>query len=267
MITKGRYTNVKKTHPRYFLDLFREIVRTNFKLRYNDSFLGFIWVLLKPLVTFAVLYVVFSKFRGNTEIPNYPIYLLLGVIIYTFFNEGFFLGMKSLLEKVQVILKVNFPREIVILSSLFVSLINLGINLLVLAVISFLSPINTNPLALFYFLLVMGITLLSITAISFFTSIYVVRFRDLDHVSQLVFQLLFYATPVFYPLSVLPQSLQTILSYNPLYIIIQASRNALLLGQVTFLNEILLIFLVSMLIASLGYIYFKSKIRKIAEYF
>jgi ABC-2 type transport system permease protein len=270
--TRGKYINIKKRQKNFYFDLLFELVRTNFKLRYNDSFLGFIWVILKPLLTFLVLFVVFSSFRASSTIPNYPIYLLLGVILYTFFNEGILLGLKSLLEKSSIILKINFPREIAVISSLSMAIINLVINLFILLLISFFSPITVTLTSGLYFLFLCATFYLLIVGISYFASIMVVRFRDLDHITQLVMQLGFYATPIFYPLEIIPEYLGSIpirhiLSYNPIYIIIQAARDAIILGEITFVSEVTIILLVSIFLTITGYLFFKARIRKIAEYF
>ncbi|MBN2016425.1 ABC transporter permease [Candidatus Dojkabacteria bacterium] len=247
-------------------DLLVELVRTNFKLRYNNSFLGFIWVLLKPLMTFMVLYIVFSKFKGGW-VENYQMYLLLGIILYTFVNEGIIFGMNGILQIAHIILKVNFPREIALASSLIMAVINLTINLFILALFGLFNPVSPTLVTLGYFILIIGVIFALIYGISFFTSLILVNLRDLQHIAELIMQLLFYATPIFYPIESLPEYIQKIVKLNPLTVLIQAAREALIYGNIKYLNEVGLLLFVSILLFFLGSLYFKNNVKRIAEKF
>lgn len=247
-------------------DLLIELVRTNFKLRYNNSLLGFIWVLLKPLLTFVILYVVFSRFKGGW-VENYQMYLLLGIILYALVNEGIIFGMSGLLDTAHIILKVNFPREIALAASLIMAVINFTINLFILALFALFNPVSPNIVALLYFFSIVACTFFLVYGVSFFTSIILVKLRDLQHITELVMQLLFYATPIFYPLESLPQSIQGIVMLNPLAILIQAARQALIYGEVSYVNEILVLFVVSVVCLYSGGMYFKRNVKRIAEQF
>lgn len=247
-------------------DLLIELVRTNFKLRYNNSVLGFLWVLLKPLLTFLVLYFVFSYFRGGW-IENYQIYLLLGIIIYTFVNEGIVFGMNGILSTAHIILKVNFPREIALASSLIMAIINFAINLGVLFIFSLFNPIHPTLVSVLYFIAINVLVFVLIYGISFFSSIILVKLRDLEHIVTLVMQLLFYATPIFYPIDILPASMQKIVSLSPLTILIQAAREALIYGELVNLRSVGLLAVFSLIFLFLGSLYFKRNVKRIAERF
>lgn len=106
-------------NQKWQLDLLRELIRTSFKLRYNDSVLGFIWVILKPLLTFTVLFIVFSNFKSDVygSIETFQVYLLVGVVFYGYFSESILSGMDSLLGLAHIILKVQFPKQLAVLSS------------------------------------------------------------------------------------------------------------------------------------------------------
>jgi len=257
-LKKREFTNKK--------DLLIELVKTNFKLRYNNSLLGFIWVLLKPLMTFLVLFIVFSKFKGGW-VENYQMYLLLGIIIYTFVNEGIIYGMNGILQTAHIILKVNFPREIALSSSLIMSIINFVINIFILIIFSIFNPVDSTLLSLLYFLFIIIIIFLFTYGISFFTSIILVKLRDLEHITELVMQLLFYATPIFYPLDSMPESIQKVISLNPLTILIQAARETFIYGNIVNIRSILILFVIAIIIFFAGRIYFKQNIKKIAEKF
>ena len=247
-------------------DLLIELVRTNFKLRYNNSLLGFIWVLLKPFMTFLVLYAVFSRFKGGW-VENYQIYLLLGLVIYTFVNEGIIFGMNSILQTAHIILKVNFPREIALAASIIMAVINFVINLFIIAFFIIFNPVSTNVISILYFMLIYLTLLILVYTFSFFTSIVIVKLRDLQNITELFMQLLFYATPIFYPIDMLPQIVQEIVKLNPLTVLIQSAREALIYGNIIYLREIIIIFISSIIIFLIGRIFFKQNVKKIAEKF
>ena len=97
-----------------YIELLQEFIKTDFKLRYKNSVLGILWIILKPLATFSVIYTVWSNIM--TMDGNYKMELLLGIMLMSFFNEGVLMGLGSLLAKSNVILKIKFPREAVVVS-------------------------------------------------------------------------------------------------------------------------------------------------------
>src|SRR5260370_40168540 len=115
--------------------LLSELVRTDFKLRYQGSVLGYAWSLLRPLLIFVILYVVFVKFlKLGNGVPHYPIYLLLGIIIWNFFNEMTVQSLGSIVGRGDLIRKIRIPRWMIVFSSSISALINLGLNLIVVGV-------------------------------------------------------------------------------------------------------------------------------------
>jgi ABC-2 type transport system permease protein len=124
-----------------------ELVKTDFKLRYQGSFLGIVWSVLKPLLLFAVMYTVFVSFLKFTDgTPQYPIVLLLGISLWSFFTEATNVGMNSIVGRGDILRKINFPKYIIILSAMMSSLISLGINLVVVIIFALLSGISFTPL-------------------------------------------------------------------------------------------------------------------------
>ncbi|MBS7346767.1 MAG: ABC transporter permease, partial [Candidatus Sacchiramonaceae bacterium] len=115
--------------------LLYELVKTDFKLRYQGSFLGVLWSVLKPLMLFAVMYTVFVRFLKFTDgTPTYPIVLLLGISLWSFFTEATSVGMQSIVGRGDILRKINFPKYIIILSAMASSLISLSIYLLVVII-------------------------------------------------------------------------------------------------------------------------------------
>lgn len=185
--------------------LLRELVITDFKLRYQGSVLGYVWSLLKPLMLFAIMFVVFVHFlRFGAGIPHFAVSLLLGLVLWTFFTEATNQGMQAIVGRGDLIRKINFPKYIIIISATISALINLLLNLFVVFVFMIFDGVHfTWSLALF------PITLIVIYAFSlglaFFLAAAYVKYRDIAHLWEVFLQGLFYATPIIYPLQMVMQ--------------------------------------------------------------
>ncbi len=252
------------------IDLYKQFVKTIFKMRYKGSFLGFFWVLLKPFFMFLILFVIFSSTSGavgNITSEQYAVYLLAGLIIFTFFNEGITWGMGSIMERAGLIVKINFKREIVVISSLTMSLINFCINLLIIGIVAIVLNVDISLMALGYIFLICLTMFLGMYGISFFTSIWMVHVRDLTHIWELVSQLLFYASAVFFPVALIPEKYRFIVKYNPIAIFIESVRKALIYQDFVHIKFVLAALIGSIIIIFIGRRYFKKNILKIAEYF
>lgn len=247
------------------LDLLKEMVRTDFKMRYNGSVLGFLWVLIKPLVIFAILYIVFSFVfsRGDSF---FSLRLIIGLIIFTFFAEGTTHGVHALLSKAHIILKVKFPHELVIYSSIINSFITMVVSFLIFVIFWLITP---TPITWLWLLIPVYIVILAflIMGLSFYLSILSVRFRDLLSVWELFIQVLFYGSAVFYPISILPDSIQKYIWFNPLARIIFDFQKIVIDGQLTNFKPIMIIFFFSLLLFFSGRFYFKKSVVKVAEYY
>ncbi len=258
----------RNPYARNWFDLLVELVKTNFKLRYNSSFLGILWVLIKPYLTFTVLYVIWSKLGANT-LPHYQLYLLIGVIFYTYFNELIVFGQMSLLDRAGIILKVNFPRQIATISSLLSAVINLSINLILVLVIAAIQGVFPSPAGLLYMVFIILLIFIYALAIAFFTSIVTVRLRDLKNIIELAIFLLYWATPIFFVVnsSLADGITAKVLESNPLGILFNQVRavfnvygevNLPLMGVYLVIGLVLVVF---------GWYYFNHKVKQIAEYF
>ena len=134
---------------RYSTILLRELVITEFKLRYQGSVLGYLWSLLKPLFLFVILYFVFVNFlKIGSDIPNWPLALLFGIVLWNFFAEVTNNGLNAIVGRGDVIRKINFPKYVIVLSSSISALINLGLNLIVIGVFMIFSDVNLSWSAL-----------------------------------------------------------------------------------------------------------------------
>jgi ABC-2 type transport system permease protein len=252
------------------IDLYKQFVKTIFKMRYKGSILGFLWVLLKPVFMFVILFVVFSSVSGqvgNLTSRQYAVYLLSGLVVYTFFQEGITWGLNSIMERAGLIVKINFKREIVVISALTMALINFGINLLIIGVIGTVLGVQFSLLGIAYILLIGLVMFLGMYGIAFFMSIWMVYVRDLAHIMELVLQLMFYASAVFFPIELIPEQYQFIVRYNPIALYIQAVREALINNNIMNTKFVFLSLIIAILLIIIGNRYFKKKILKVAEHF
>lgn len=189
--------------------LLRELVVTDFKLRYQGSALGYLWSLLKPLMLFAIMYTVFIHFlRFGEGIPHFAVALLLGIVMWTFFIEATNQGMQAIVSRGDLLRKINFPKYILVISSTVSALINFLLNLAVVFVLMVVDGVDFGWSALLFPLTVLTLYSFAL-ALAFFLAAVNVRFRDIGHIWEVLLQAVFYATPIIYPL-------QMVLRYNDL---------------------------------------------------
>jgi ABC-2 type transport system permease protein len=217
-----------RSRYRYSVILLKELVKTDFKLRYQGSVLGYLWSLLRPLLLFVILYVVFVRFlKIGAGIPNYPQYLLLGIVFWNYFSEVTTGSVDTIVGKGELIRKINFPKYVIILAGSFSAFINLLLNFVVIGFFMYLGHIELHWSALWIIPLIAELFVFSL-AMAFFLSAVFVRFRDVLYIWEVIMQAAFYATPILYPLSLIPHQAAQVLLLNPMAQIIQDARHALI---------------------------------------
>ena len=202
----------------------RVIAASEFKLNYADSALGYLWSLIKPLALFSVLYMVFARlFKLTGGFENYPLYLLIGLVLWTFLIDATNLTMTSIVARGSLLRKLSFPRITVPLSVTVTAGITFCVNLVAIVAFIVWSRVTPRlewlllvPLLVELFLFVLGIGLILATLY--------VRFRDVGQVWDLGSQLMFYASPIIYPVALLPPKAKVIVFLNPFVQIMQDVR-------------------------------------------
>lgn len=209
---------------RYSAILLKQLVKTDFKLRYQGSFLGYLWSLFRPLALFVILYIVFARFlKFGGSIPHYPVYLLLGIVIWNYFAEVTSNSITAIVGKGDLIRKLNFPKYVIILAGSFSALINLLINSAVIGVFMVLTNVPFRAMLLLVPIFIVQLFIFSL-AMSFLLSALYVRLRDVNYIWEVIMQGAFYATPILYPLSLIPVSAAKVLMLSPIAQIIQDIR-------------------------------------------
>ena len=201
-----------KERYRYSFIVLKEMVRTDFKLRYQGSFLGIAWSVLKPLMLFCVMYVVFVKFLKFTDgTPTFPLVLLLGISLWNFFAEATNMGLTAIVGRGDILRKIHFPNYIIVVSATVGALISLAINMCVVLVFCIFNQVHFTRNVLWlplnfieFYALALGTALL-LAALN-------VYFRDMQHIWEVLMQVFFYATPIIYPLSLVTEK-----TNNPIF--------------------------------------------------
>jgi ABC-2 type transport system permease protein len=217
--------------PRRLWHLTRTLAGTDFKLRFFGSVLGYLWQLVRPLLLFGVLYVVFTEVvRLGSGVEYYPVALLLGIVLYSFVSEATSGALTSLVDRENLIRKIEFPRLAVPMASVMTALFNLGLNLVVVFVFLVAAGVDVRWSWLELPLLLAALVVFAAGLGLLLSSLYV-TLRDMRPIWDVVLQVMFYASPIFYPIDVVieeNQTLATLIMCNPFAVILQQARHALI---------------------------------------
>jgi ABC-2 type transport system permease protein len=206
----------------------RVIAGADFKLKYSGSALGYVWSVAKPLALFSMLYAVFGHIFHLGSISHYyPLSLLMGIVLFNFFSDATLLGMWSLVMRESLLRKLSFPRLIIPTSATLTAAITFGVNSIVVAIFIAWNGITPRltwllliPLLIELYVFILGIALL-------LSALYV-RLRDVSQVWELALQLIFYASPIIYPIGFLPPVVRKLAFINPMTQVLQDARAIIL---------------------------------------
>lgn len=198
------------------LELLYLIALTEFKRTYFGTALGYLWSICRPLLLFGVLLAVFTQaFKLGDDVPNYPVLLLMNIVLFGFFQESTGTAVASVVGQESIVRKTQFPRLVIPLAVVLTAMFNLALNLVVVFV--FILAFGVAPMWTWLLLPVVLLYILIFTvAVSMIVSSLFPRFRDVGIIWTVVATALFYATPVLYPLGSVSQALRDIISLNPL---------------------------------------------------
>jgi ABC-2 type transport system permease protein len=253
--------------------LLAELVRTDFKLRYQGSVLGYAWSLLRPLLMFLVLYIVFAKFlRLGDAIPNFPIYLLLGIVIWQFFADMTNQSLSAIVMRGDLIQKIRIPRWLIIVSTSIGAFINLGLNLTVVLIFILFSGMDLLVTSLWLPVLLLEVYILGL-GLSLILATAFVKYRDISYVWEVIIQAGFYATPILYPLSLITnETFQKLLLMNPMAQTIQDARYAVVTYDTLTITQVfgsglmrILPVSICLIFLIVGVLYFRREAKNFAE--
>lgn len=251
--------------------ILREMVSTDFKVRYQGSLLGYFWSLLKPLFLFAILYIVFTYiFPFGKGVEHFAVYLLIGVVMWNFFNEATVVGATSIVSNGDLIRKISIPRYLVVVASSLSAFINLILSFLIVFLFAILNGIQPSLQWLMLIPLVVELYIFAL-GVAFILATMYVRFRDVTYIWEVVLQAGFYASAIIFPLSMVPVGLHKWFFLNPIVQIVQDARYVIATpSTITIWTDMPLWFALvpSVIIAGVAFVgfwYFRSKSKYFAE--
>jgi ABC-2 type transport system permease protein len=254
-----------------YKNLVKTIAVTDFKLKYQGSILGYLWSLVKPLMLFAVMYFVFTQiFNLSGSVPYWPVYLLLGIVVWTFFTETTVTCLYSIVNKRDLIRKVYFPRIVLVFSSSITSFLTMLANLVIVFVFMAFNHVPLSSRIMFLPLYFVELYFFALGVGLILGALYV-KFRDIAHIWEVVVQALFYATPILYAPTRMTGMLQKVIMLSPVAQIIQDVRWGLISGNTVRAWDILYVryswipYFLTPVIFFTGYYLFEKMAAKFAE--
>ena len=210
--------------------LLQVLVERDLKIRYRRSFLGYVWSILNPLLMMILQTIIFS-YMFRSDIENYPLYLICGNTLFTFFNESANMGLTSIIYNAPLIKKVYIPKFIFPLSRVASSFVTMSFSMaaILLVMLATRAPLHWTVL-LFWVPLVFE--MMFCCGMALLLAALTVYFRDMQHLFSVLTMGWLYATPIFYPLEQLPDAVQHLVKLNPMYHYINMFRNFVMYGNI-----------------------------------
>ena len=214
---------------RRFAALTTSLAVMEFKVRYFGSALGYLWQLVRPLLLFGVLYLVFSVFvKFNAGVAYFPAVLLTGIVLYTFLSDATSNAVTSVLDRENLVRKIQFPRVVVPLAAVLTAFFNLLTNLVAVFVFVLAAGVRPTWTWLLFPVLVLILGLMAVGVSMLLSALYV-RFRDVQPIWEVLLQVLFYGSPILYAIEVVPsETARQAIMLNPLAALIQQVRHWLI---------------------------------------
>jgi ABC-2 type transport system permease protein len=210
---------------RRFFDLLWMTAVSEFKRVYFGTVLGYLWSLIRPLMLFGVLLFVFTQvFKvGSEQVQHYPVYLLMGIVLFTFFQEATSNSVTSVVTAEGIVRKTQFPRLVIPLSTVLTGLFNLGLNLVIVLV--FVIAFGVDPTwTWLLFPFAVAVLFILTVGVSMALSALYVRFRDIAIIWIVAAQVLWYATPILYPVDLKGETFERLMMVNPIAVIFEQVR-------------------------------------------
>lgn len=236
---------------------------SDFRLRYKNSVLGFFWSLIEPLLMLVVLYVTFSYFM-KMNVEHYQLFLLMGIISWNMLSRGTTMGLNSILGKPGLVNKVYFPREILIISSCVTAFLMTLLEFVVFGIFMVIFAIAPTMTAI-YFPLILFIQFILIVGLSLGLASLNVYYRDIQYIWAVIIQAGFFATPIIYPISIIPEKYIWIIKLNPMAQIIDMLRGSVVYSTSPVVADIIFVIISTFIILIIGYIIFLKLEPRFAE--
>lgn len=254
---------INAAKARQYMFVVRQLTSRELKRKYARSYLGIFWSVLNPLLSMAVLSLIFSQmFRRSIE--NYPIYYLTGYLLWQAFTGATSTAMTTLVDNKMLLLKVKFPMELLLFARVYTAMINLMYSLAAYVVMLFVFRISLKWTMLLFAVIVLLLFLFSM-GISFFLALAYVSFGDVKHLYSVVLTLWMYCCAIFYPADQLEGVIHTVILNNPIYVYIHCLRKAVMYGSLPEPGEWVRMLVWGIGVFLAGYICFRCNRQKVIQ--
>ena len=261
MISQQQKTQFKKN---WFI--MTSLVSKDFKLKYRRSFLGVLWSVLNHLLMMCVLVLVFSNvLKFGDDIANFPLYLILGTVLFSLMSDSTGDAMRSILDSAPLIKKIRISKILFPLEKVLFQLVNFAISLVAVVLVMLFYQIVPTP-ALLLMPLLLVFMVLFCSGLGMLLSALAVYFRDVCHLWGVILTAWTYATPLFYPIGILPDFMQTAELFNPMYHYVTYFRNIAMNGIAPTVEENLICFGIAAITFLVGLLVFKKTEKKFILY-
>jgi ABC-type polysaccharide/polyol phosphate export permease len=245
-----------------YRDLLWSLVQRDLTVRYKRSVLGFLWTMLNPLLTMIVLTIVFSTFF-RFEFQHFAVYLLSGLLLWNFFAQSTTQAIHNLLWAGSLVNKIYLPKPIFVVSALLVGLVNLVLALIPLALIMLISQHPFSP-ALLFLPIPLVLVFLFALGVGLFVTTLAIFFVDVVDIYQVGLMILFYLSPIIYPLSILPERYLVFVQLNPMYYFVQLFRQPIYDGTIPEIGLVWRAALIALSALIVGWWFFTKKADEFA---
>lgn len=247
-------------------ELFYIFAWRDIKVRYKQTVLGILWVLLQPLLSM----VIFTVFFGNfANIPSdglpYPVFVLLGLVFWGYFSGALSRASTAFIDNENLVKKVYFPREILPFSTVVTAFVDFLVSLVLFVIVAIIYQTSFNlP---FVLMLLAGIIITTLTSagLGLLVASINIKYRDVRYIIPYFLQLMIFVTPVIYPLSIVRPSFQLLLSLNPMAGVINALRSTLVTGTINDPNSVIISLCMAIILFVGGILYFRNTERFFAD--
>ena len=248
----------------YFFAL-RNLIAKDFRVRYRNMSLGVFWSLLNPLIMMAVLTFVFTKIFPNPQTPQFPIFILCGLIPFNFLSLAWGIGTNCIVDNTGLIKRTTFPKEIIPIASVLSNCLHLiiQIGLLLAVVLAFGNGINRHWLWLPY---IWGFEVVFTCGLVFLCSALDVYIRDMRYIVEAACTILFWLVPIFYSFSLIAPEYRNVYQFNPVAAMVLALRNILLEGVPPPSSLLIKLALSSFVILFVGWVVFERSKPRFYDY-
>lgn len=242
-----------------FDELLKQLIIRDVKLKYRRSYLGYLWSILNPLIMMIVLVTVFSNLFSRFDIPNYPLYLISGQILFSLMVESTNMSIGSIIGNAHLIKKTYVPKYIFTMSKVSSSLVNALFSLGALLIVMIMTRADFSWNLLLIPFVILQVFIFSL-GLSMFLSAAAVFFRDIQYLWGVFVSMWLYLTPIFYPTNIIPENYQLLYkNANPMYLYIEQFRDIVLYAKLPNVYSVLIGFWLALLVLLIGSWYFNKK--------